>query len=239
MHLFFDLDGTLTDPFEGITRCIAHALAVMGRPCPPFAELRWCIGPPLRKSLAVLLGSDDENLVEETVSAYRERFGSVGLFENRVYEGIPEMLQTLSSFGHTLYVATAKPWIFAERIVDHFGLSGYFKGIYGCELDGERGDKTSLIAHILDAESIDSSETAMIGDREHDITGAKANRIPAFGVLWGYGTRAELEAAGARACFGNPREIPTAFNGADVRESPTGKGAPVYWDRPRPGSRRR
>jgi len=207
MNLLFDLDGTLTDPFEGITKCIAHALVKLGRPAPPHESLRWCIGPPLKNSLAKLLASDDDQLAEKALAIYRERFGSVGLFENEVYKDIPEVLGVLKEMGHTLYVATSKPAVYAERIVNHFGLRGYFRDIYGSELDGTRTDKTSLISHILQKESISSNGTFMIGDRKHDMIAAKANGVSGLGVLWGYGTREELEASGAYACIMQPREL--------------------------------
>ena len=201
MNLLFDLDGTLTDPFEGITKCIAHALVKLGRPAPPRESLRWCIGPPLKKSLATLLASDDDQLAEKALEIYRERFGLVGLFENEVYKDIPEVLGVLKERGHSLYVVTSKPTVYAERIVNHFSLRGYFRGIYGSELDGTRTDKTSLMSHILQRESSASPGTFMIGDRKHDIIAAKANGVFGLGVLWGYGTREELEASGAYACI--------------------------------------
>jgi phosphoglycolate phosphatase len=213
MNLLFDLDGTLTDPFSGITKCISYALDMLGRKLPPRESLRWCIGPPLKDSFAKLLASDDDELVERAVALYRERFGTVGLFENEVYDGIPEALEALQKNGHTLYVATSKPVVYAERIIDHFGLHRHFKCIFGSELDGTRNDKTSLISHILQTELIAPSETLMIGDRGHDIIGAKENGIHAFGVLWGYGTRDELENSGARAFFRTPQELVSAFNG--------------------------
>jgi phosphoglycolate phosphatase len=213
MNLLFDLDGTLTDPFTGITKSILYACDKLGRKCPPGESLRWCIGPPLRDSFAKLLASDDAALIEKAVAFYRERFGTVGLFENEIYEGIPKMLAALQKDGHTLYVATSKPTVFARKIIDHFGLQRFFKGIYGCELDGTRGDKTSLIAHILQTELLLASDTAMIGDREHDMIGAKDNGLAGFGVLWGYGTMNELQNSGARASFKIPHELVAAFNG--------------------------
>ncbi len=211
MNLLFDLDGTLTDPFPGITKCISYALNKLGRQSPPRESLRWCIGPPLKDSFTKLLASDDNKLVEKAIGLYRERFSAVGLFENQVYEGIPEALEALLENGHTLYVATSKPVVYAVRIIDHFGLHRYFKVVYGSELDGTRGDKTSLIAHILQNESISSSATIMIGDREHDMIGAKANRISGYGILWGYGSQKELEISGAYTCIGHPRELIIAF----------------------------
>jgi phosphoglycolate phosphatase len=213
MNLLFDLDGTLTDPFAGITKCISYALDMLGRELPPRESLRWCIGPPLKDSFAKLLASDDDALTEKALAFYRERFGTVGLFENEVYDGIPEVLEALQKNGHTLYVATSKPAVYAERIIDHFGFHHHFKYIFGSELDGTRSDKTNLISHILQKELIAPSETLMIGDREHDMIGAKENGIYGFGVLWGYGTKDELENSGAHAFFRTPRELVIAFNG--------------------------
>ncbi|MBU1172847.1 MAG: HAD hydrolase-like protein [Proteobacteria bacterium] len=209
MKLLFDLDGTLTDPFHGITRSISHALVKLGKPAPPMESLGWCIGPPLRESFSTLLGSDDPKDVDAALVMYRERFGTVGLFENEVYEDIPETLSTLQEIGHTLYVATSKPGVFAQRIIDHFGLGRYFKKVYGSELDGTRSDKASLISHIIQRESISCQRAVMIGDRKHDILGAKANGLLGLGVLWGYGTREELEASGASACLDHPKAIHT------------------------------
>lgn len=207
MNLLFDLDGTLTDPYEGITKCIAYALEKMGRPSLDREDLRCCIGPPLRKSFARLLDSDDKALAEKALMIYRERFGSIGLFENKVYEDIPEVLDTLNKNGHALFVATSKPAVYAARIIDHFDLRRFFKNVYGSELDGTRGDKNDLISHILQKEAIGSSETIMIGDRKHDMIGAAANAIRAVGVLWGYGTKEELEKSGAYTCLEHPREL--------------------------------
>ncbi|OGR15395.1 MAG: HAD family hydrolase [Desulfobacterales bacterium RIFOXYA12_FULL_46_15] len=212
MNLLFDLDGTLTNPFQGITNCISYALERMGRPSPPGEELIWCIGPPLKNSFAKLLATDDMALAEKALAFYRERFGSVGLFENEVYDGIPEALETLKAKGHALYLSTAKPRVYAERIMDHFGLTRYFKHLHGAELDGTRNDKTSLISHILKTESIPVSETVMIGDRKYDMIGAKENDICGFGVLWGYGTKDELEISGASAFIKTPYNLAAAFN---------------------------
>ncbi len=207
MNLLFDLDGTLTNPYQGITRCISHALEKMGRTSPPQMSLRWCIGPPLKDSFTKLLAVDDDNLAEKALSLYRERFSSIGLYENELYEGITETLGTLQEIGHTLFVATSKPGIYAKRIIDHFGLQKYFKNIHGSELDGTRVDKTSLISYILQTESIIPSETIMIGDRKHDMSGAKANDVCGIGVLWGYGTKDELEESGAYSCITHPGEL--------------------------------
>jgi phosphoglycolate phosphatase len=212
MNLLFDLDGTLTDPYEGITRCISYALDILGHKISPDEDLRWCIGPPLRDSFMKLLASDDTALIEKAVTLYRQRFGTVGLFENRVYDDIPEMLEALQESGHTLYLATLKPIVYAERIVGHFGLQRYFEGIFGSELDGTRSDKTSLLSYLLQTELIAPSAAAMIGDRKHDIIGAKKNGVAGFGVLWGYGTKDELERSGASAAFKTPSELVRTFS---------------------------
>jgi len=212
MNILFDLDGTLTDSFEGITKCIAHAMTKLGRLAPPTESLGWCIGPPLKKSFAQLLDSQDDALAEQALALFRERFSSVGLFENRLYEDIPQVLDILKNKGHNLYVATSKPEVYAKRIIHHFGLDIFFNGIHGSELDGTRTDKTSLIAHVLEMESLSANTTVMVGDREHDMIGAKANGVPGLGVLWGYGTREALEASGAYACIDRPGDLIGTIN---------------------------
>lgn len=212
MNILFDLDGTLTDAFQGITNCIAHALDKMGMASPPRESLRWCIGPPLTESFAKLLGSGDKSRIEKALWFYRERYATSGLFENEVYDGIPEALESLNECAHTLFVATSKPTGYARRIIDHFGLGRHFKEIYGSELDGTRNDKTSLIAHILQNESVAPAEALMIGDREHDMIGAEENGLTGIGVLWGYGTKDELGASGARVFVESPRKLIDAVN---------------------------
>jgi phosphoglycolate phosphatase len=207
MNLLFDLDGTLTDPFEGITKCISFALVALGYQAPELDSLRWCIGPPIRENFAKLLGSEDTDLIERAVHLYRERFSEFGLFENEIYPGIPEALETLTAKGCRLYVATSKPRVYAEHIIEHFGLKRFFKAIFGSQLDGGLSDKRSLISHILHKDSLDSRMTVMVGDREHDMIGAEANGLSGIGVLWGYGTITELEAAGALACIMSPDEL--------------------------------
>ena len=147
----------------------------------------------------------------KALSYYRERYGTVGLFENEVYDGIPQALEALWENRHMLFVATSKPTVYAEQIIDRFDLHRYFAGIYGSELDGKRNDKTSLISYILQKESMARSEVLMIGDREHDIIGAKDNGIYGVGVLWGYGDKDELEISGAHAIVKTPRELVTAL----------------------------
>ncbi len=192
--LLFDLDGTLTDPFEGIVRSIQYALEKMGSLVPAAEDLRWCIGPPLWDSFQVLLGTDERTELDRAVAFYRERYTVTGLFENALIDGIVDCLAALRDAGATLHVCTSKPHAYAGKIVAHFGLSPYFGKVYGSELDGTRSAKTDLIGHILRQEGIRPAETVMIGDRKHDLIGASANHVAGVGVLWGYGSREELEA---------------------------------------------
>jgi phosphoglycolate phosphatase len=215
--ILFDLDGTLTDPFEGITRSIRHALVALGVDAPAQPELRWCIGPPLRVSLPRLLGTDDAARVEAAVAAYRDRYGTVGLFENVRYEGVPEMLRALRDEGRRLFVATSKPRVVAERIVAHFELAPHFEPVYGAELDGRFDHKDALIAHLLDTEQLAPERVLMVGDREHDVLGARANRIRALGVTYGYGSLTELVEAGAAATVDGPGEVVGAVRALDAR----------------------
>ncbi|MGV3616559.1 MAG: HAD family hydrolase [Fimbriimonas sp.] len=207
--VLFDLDGTLTDPKPGITRCIAHALRCMGRVAPDPDTLTWCIGPPLTHSLPTLLECEDKAEIARAIGHYRERFGDVGLFENTVYEGIPEMLATLRDYGVRLFVATSKPWTFAERILTHFGLRESFEAVYGSELDGTRADKGELIAYILATEGLSPANVLMVGDREHDVLGAKRCGVRCVGVRYGYCVGDELARAGAVAECERPAEVAT------------------------------
>ena len=205
--LLFDLDGTLTDPKVGITESIRYALDKMERPYPPDASLDWCIGPPLQESFVKLLQTDDPALPLEALRLFRERFGSVGLFENIPYPAIPATLQTLQDAGLHLFIATSKPAVYARRIVQHFDLDQYFQVVYGSELNGRFTHKNELIHHILQQEKLDPTSTLMIGDREHDILGAKANDVAAAGVTWGYGSPEELSTAGANTLLLHPAEL--------------------------------
>ena len=204
--IFFDLDGTLTDPKPGITRSIQYALRKLDHPTMPTEdELTWCIGPPLRASFVRLLGA--ETSADLAVSYYRERFSDIGLYENGVYDGIGEVLTALCASGHRLFVATSKPHVFAERIIDHFGLRGHFERVFGSELDGTRVDKSHLLEYALKEASVDPARTPMIGDRSHDMIGAKNNGMMGIGVLYGYGSRDELLQAGAHHVCQTPRAI--------------------------------
>ena len=193
--LLFDLDGTLTDNYAGISASIAHALSRLGAPVPDEAVLRECVGPPLRESFARLLATTDDARVELAIAHYRERYASIGWRENVVYDGIEQALATLRGRGARMFVCTAKPSPFARRIVAHFGLDLHFEGIYGPELNGRHDDKSLLLAHLLAQEGIAAASAVMIGDRAGDVRAARANGVAAVGVLWGYGSRDELTAA--------------------------------------------
>ena len=203
--LFFDLDGTLTDPKPGITGSIQYALQKLDRPVPSQDELAWCIGPPLRASFATLLGGEEH--ADRGVELYRERFGDVGLFENSVYPDIDAVLASLGKTRLRLFVATSKPHVFAKRIIDHFGLDRHFEHVFGSELDGTRAHKADLLTYALEQTGTDPAQALMIGDRSHDVLGAKANRMGAIGVTYGYGSREELVAAGARHLCASPRAV--------------------------------
>jgi phosphoglycolate phosphatase len=192
--VLFDLDGTLTDPKEGITRCINYALERMAREPLDTNELLFAIGPPLRASFARLVETDDPRAIELAMKYYRERFTTVGLLENHVYYGIPEVLATLKTSGCRMLLATAKPHVYAQRILAHFNLLAPFDGVYGSELDGTRQHKGELLVYLLEREQIDPAHrlTIMVGDRSHDIEAAHANGCGAMGVLWGYGSALEL-----------------------------------------------
>ena len=209
--ILFDLDGTLTDPREGITRCIAYALERMGREPPPPDDLVFAIGPPLRASLATLLGTDSREVVEQALAHYRERFADVGLFENAPYDGIAEALPALRDAGHDLYVATSKPRVYAERIVRHFALDAHFAAVHGCELDGTREDKRDLLAHLLPHHGLAPAATAMVGDRGADMIAARHHGVHALGATWGYGSREELAESGAHDFCDRPGDLPACL----------------------------
>jgi phosphoglycolate phosphatase len=213
--LLFDLDGTLTDPREGITRSIAHALERLGIEPPPLDHLTFAIGPPLRATFATLLATDKPEAIELAVSHYRERFGDVGLFENAPYDGIAEALATLTGRGAALFVATSKPLVYARRIVEHFRLRHHFVEIHGCELDGTREDKRELIAHLLPHHGLDAAHAVMIGDRGVDMRAARHHGLKAVGALWGYGTREELLDHGAQRLCESPWQLVEALDAPD------------------------
>lgn len=205
--VLFDLDGTLTDPRIGITRSIQHALASLGQVPPAEDELLWCIGPPLKASFARLLDTEDPALLGTAVARYRERFSTIGLFENDLYAGVPEMLSRLRERGFRMFAATSKPRVFAERILDHFNLSALLDGVYGSELDGTRVDKGELIAFLLATEGLEPGRVVMVGDREHDMVGGAKCGVRCIGATYGYGSEEELLNHGAAVLAGSPAQV--------------------------------
>ncbi len=204
MHLYFDLDGTLTDPYEGITRCILYALDRLGFPHPDDDYLLSCIGPPLYDTFPELVG---EELTLKAIDLYRERFVDIGWKENVPYDGIADVLRSLSAAGHRLFVATSKPHVHARTIVDHFGMGQHIEHVFGCELDGTRANKAELLEYAIGRYPGDVDRT-MIGDRKHDLVGAIANGMRPVGVSYGYGSVEELTQAGASAIAATPAELP-------------------------------
>jgi phosphoglycolate phosphatase len=205
--LVFDLDGTLTDSRPGIVACLRYALAQLGQPGPSDDALAASIGRPLREALAGLLAPAAPARVEEAVAHYRQRYARAGLYENQVYPGVPEMLVRVGPTVAASFVATAKLAVYAERIVRHFQLSHHFAGVYGSEPDGRLADKTALLAHVLAREKIPAARAIMVGDRAVDIAAARANAVQSVGVLWGYGSRAELGQAGADVLCEAPADL--------------------------------
>ncbi len=196
-YLLFDLDGTLTDPGEGITNSVAYALRKQGIEVTDKKELYCFIGPPLSESFSRFYGfSMEESL--KCVEYYREYYTDRGIFENLLYEGIPELLADLKAQGKTILLATSKPELFAKQILDHFDLTRYFDHICGASMDESRNKKAAVIEYALETAKIkDRTRAVMIGDREQDIKGAGLNGLDSIGVLFGYGDRPELEGAGA------------------------------------------
>lgn len=195
--ILFDLDGTLTDPGIGITNSVSYALEKYGIQVSDRTELYKFIGPPLSESFEVFYGFSPEQ-AKQAVEYYREYYRDKGIFENLVYDGMEELLKKLKNAGKTLLVATSKPEVFARQILEHFSLAGYFTYIAGSNLDGSRTKKSEVIEYALTSCGIEKKDTAlMVGDREHDVIGAKQAGIDVTGVLFGYGSREELEAAEA------------------------------------------
>ena len=208
-NIFFDLDGTLTDSKEGIVKCMHYALDKLNCPCPAEFEDDRFIGPPLRVTFKKFFNTDDEILIEKAVSLYRERFSTIGLFENKVYPGIPEMLSSLHKKSFKLYVVTSKAKIYADRIIGHFQLSTWFNDVYGSDLGGRFDNKADLITFILNNRKLRVEETVMIGDKKEDIMAGKANRTRTIGVTYGYGTKGEIKDSAPDYICNSPQEIQT------------------------------
>lgn len=204
---FFDLDGTITDSALGITNSVVHALKKYGIEETDYEKLCKFIGPPLTVSFQEYYGFSKEKSLE-AIEYYREYYKDKGIFENSVYDGFEDVVKKLKEAGKRLIVATSKPEPFARRIIEYFGLSPYFEYVAGMELDGRRGSKEEVINYALETCRIkDKSRVLMVGDRRHDVIGARAAGVDCLGVLYGFGTREELETAGAAYIVETPEEI--------------------------------
>lgn len=205
--IFFDLDGTLTEPSLGILNSIRYALDKLGAPIPDEKLLLEFIGPPLEESFMHYCRLSAEES-KKAIAYYREYFSVEGLFENQPYEGISQVLSKLKEDGKQLIVATSKPEIFARQILEHFDLDPYFNLIAGANLEGTRSKKADVIAYALDQlDDIHHQTCIMIGDRKHDIIGATANKMDSIGVLYGFGDQMELETAGATYIIEEPLQL--------------------------------
>lgn len=207
-YYLFDLDGTITDSEMGITNSVKHALKKYGIEETDQDKLRKFVGPPLADSFMKYYGFTKEQ-AQKGIAYYREYYTNGGMFENKVYDGIPELLQKLKDAGKVLIVATSKPELFAKQILEHFDLAKYFDCIAGASMDESRVNKDEVIAYALDLYGVSEhkEEMVMIGDREHDIFGAKKNDLDSIGVLFGFGDLKELQAAGADYIVEHPLEI--------------------------------
>ena len=206
--VFFDLDGTLTDPFEGIGNSIRYALEKLGVPVPDEASLRGYVGPPLKETFCELVG---EASAAHALTLYRERFGLTGWIENRPYDGIHEALEETKLTGRRLFVTTSKPTVYAERIVEHFELDSFFDGVFGAELDGTRSNKSELVAWAIDRVA-PRGQAVIVGDRRHDIIAGLDNMLGVIGVSYGFGTVGELRTAGAEKIAERPSDIPALID---------------------------
>ncbi len=195
-YCLFDLDGTLTDPGEGITRSVAYALSFFGIEVKDRTALYPFIGPPLVDSFSTFYGFSPEQ-ARQAVERYREYFSRQGIFENELYPGIKELLEDLKRHGVRILLASSKPELYARKILEHFQLLPFFDFVAAATMDDTRSKKTDVVRYALESCGISPDRAVMIGDRHHDIEGAKDNALESIGVLWGYGSREELSAAGA------------------------------------------
>ncbi|MBQ5362114.1 MAG: HAD family hydrolase [Clostridia bacterium] len=206
-YALFDLDGTLTDPGEGITRSVQYALAKFGITVEDRSELFCFIGPPLHESFEVYYGFSRKDAFR-CVDAYREYYAVKGIFENKVYEGIADCLAALKASGVGISLATSKPEGYAKQILEHFGLIAYFDAVAGSNMDGSRTKKSEVVERALALlGNPDVRDCVMIGDREHDVLGGKAHGMDTIGVTFGYGSEDELIRAGATHVAHTPAEI--------------------------------
>ncbi len=204
--VLLDLDGTLIDSYPGILASCLAALRALGHEPDETLDIRRTIGPPLEELMQIQLQAYGDDRIGEAVAAYRQHYGEGG-FLSVPYPGIGKSLEEMKWAGLRLYLATSKRAIFASRILDHLKFAVYFDGIHGSVPSGELDHKPELLAHILSKHGLSPSHSLMVGDRRHDISGAHAVGMRGLGVLWGYGSREELEAAGADQLVDSPADL--------------------------------
>jgi len=210
-HILFDLDGVISDNSDGITNGVKEVIKHFGLDVPPKSELLKFIGPPLHDAFTEYLGLSDTD-VETAVKVYRKYYRDVGIFENVMYDGVPQMLGELQNRGYKLYLATSKPEEFARRICTRFGIDIYFTYIGGATFDGSRDKKADVMRYVMDEYDISPQEAVMIGDRHHDVYGARECNVDCIGVLYGFGSEDELMNAGAVHLASTPADIIKIIN---------------------------
>lgn len=218
--IIFDLDGTVLHSAPGIIQSLTHAVRALGHDFEPFAGMEHLLGPPMTTIVAQLLKPFGDHRVRECVTIYRDHYGDFGLYQSLPYQGITQALDALRADGYALYVATSKRETFAERILAHTGLRDRFERVYGTAADGSLDDKARLLEVLLASLKTRPATVCMVGDKRDDIIAAQRNAIPAIGVLWGYGTLAELQASGAQVLIRTPAQVRAAV----VQVCPSEKG---------------
>lgn len=206
-HLIFDLDGTLVDSAQGIVASLTHAVESLGHAFKPYAGIERLLGPPMTQVLTHLLAPFGDDRIAEGVELYRTHYAQHGLLLSQPYPGIEELILQLSVQGYVLHVATSKRQTFAEQILNHTGMKMRFRSVHGSSSDGMLDDKSRLLALLLDEQTIRPETAWMIGDKRDDIIAAHANGLPAIGVLWGYGTYAELQQSKAEVLIDAPFQL--------------------------------
>ncbi|HKK43660.1 MAG TPA: HAD hydrolase-like protein [Bacteroidales bacterium] len=209
-NLLFDLDGTLTDPREGIINSILYALDHLGIEESRVNELNSLIGPPLRESF-IKRYNLSEKMGDRALKLYREYFGVKGIYENRLYEGVDNVLESLYETKFRIFLATSKPTVYATEILKHFNLDRFFTDITGSNIDNTRTDKSEVIAHVVNSNTLITKHSVMIGDRKHDLIGARNNNMRSVAVTYGYGTTGELRAEHPDLLVNSCRELIPAF----------------------------
>jgi phosphoglycolate phosphatase len=225
--ILLDLDGTLSDSRPGIAACFRYMLAELGHDPATAGDLTWAVGPPIAVSVARLLAQYDDTRLDHAVAVYRKQYSDVAIYDCTVYPGVLDMLAALRDAGHVMCIATSKRRDFAERVIDHLGLRAYLRAICGAEPAGGLDNKDDLLAYVLTHEGFSPTDTVMVGDRVHDIHAARANHLRSIGAAWGYGGRAELEAAGADAIAALPQEVPAVLQALSGRS--VYPGTQLYW----------